>query len=124
MDTLGRADAELAWFFGSWGIALLWALACAVVRPSHAGWSVPLCAAGLVWAALPAINALTTHTHLGVTLPAGEWAWAGMDLSFLATGLLLAWLSWRLRPGGANDRKAVRRAAAPGAARDLSTSGA
>ncbi len=99
VGTAGRADVELAWFFGTWGLALLWALACALVREGRAGWSVPLGAAGLVWAALPGINALTTRTHLGVTLPAGEWTWAGMDLSFLATGLLLGWLSWRLRPG-------------------------
>ena len=108
--TEGRADVELAWFFGTWGLALLWALACAVVRESRMGWSVPLGAAGLVWAALPAINALTTDAHLGVTLPAGEWIWAGMDLSFLATGLLLGWLSWRLRPG---RRPQGKRAAAP-----------
>lgn len=95
----GRADTELAWFFGAWGVALLWALASAMVRPSRMGWSVPLGAAGLVWAALPVINALTTRAHLGVTLPAGEWRWASMDLAFLATGLLLGWLAWRLRPG-------------------------
>lgn len=110
VDTPGRADAELAWFFSSWGVALLWALACAVVRPSRMGWSVPLGAAGLVWAALPLVNALTTHTHLGVTLPAGDWIWASMDLSFLATGLLLCWLSWRLRPGRAPKGKAATEA--------------
>lgn len=99
LGTEGRADVELAWFFSTWGLALLWALACAVVRPSRVGWSVPLGAAGLVWALLPVINAVTTHTHLGITLPAGEWVWASMDLAFLATGLLLGWLSWRLRPG-------------------------
>jgi len=136
----GRADTELAWFFSAWGIALLWALACAVVRPSRMGWSVPLGAAGLVWAALPVINALTTHTHLGVTLPAGQWIWASMDLSFLATGLLLGWLSWRLRPGRVPKGKAAaasapRTAAATSAAPlpaapaltgapDISTSGA
>lgn len=97
----GRADVELAWFFSAWGFALLWALASAVVRPSRMGWSVPLGAAGLVWALLPAINALTTHTHLGITLPAGEWVWASMDLAFLATGVLLGWVSWRLLPGRA-----------------------
>jgi uncharacterized iron-regulated membrane protein len=107
VGTEGRADVELAWFFGSWGAALLWALACAVVRASRMGWPVPLGAAGLVWAALPVINALTTHTHLGVTLPAGEWVWASMDLAFLATGLLLCWLSWRLRPGRVPRRKAA-----------------
>jgi len=103
----GRADVELAWFFSAWGLALLWALACAVVRPSRMGWSVPLGAAGLVWALLPVINALTTHTHLGTTLPAGEWVWASMDLAFLATGLLLGGLSWRLRPGRAPRGKAA-----------------
>lgn len=137
----GRADTELAWFFSAWGIALLWALACAVARPSRMGWSVPLGAAGAVWTALPLINALTTHTHLGVTLPAGEWIWASMDLSFLATGLLLGWLSWRLRPGRVRKgraavSKALRHAAAASASAprpaapalsatpDVSTSGA
>ena len=104
----GRADAELAGFFGAWGFALLWALACALVRESRMGWSVPLGAAGLVWAALPVINALTTPTHLGVTLPAGEWVWAGMDLAFGATGLLLCWLAWRLRPGRVRQGHAAR----------------
>ena len=107
LNVEGRADVELAWFFSAWGLALLWALACAVVRPSRMGWSVPLGAAGLVWALLPVINALTTHTHLGTTLPAGEWVWASMDLAFLATGLLLGWLSWRLRPGLAPKGKAA-----------------
>lgn len=97
----GRADVELAWFFGAWGLALLWALASAMVRPSRMGWSVPLGAAALVWTLLPLINALTTHTHLGITLPAREWAWASMDLAFLATGVLLGWVSWRLLPGRA-----------------------
>lgn len=107
LNVEGRADVELAWFFSAWGLTLLWALACAVVRPSRVGWSVPLGAAGLVWALLPVINALTTRTHLGITLPAGEWVWASMDLAFLATGLLLGGLSWRLRPGRAPRGKAA-----------------
>lgn len=109
----GRADAELAWFFSAWGIALVWALACAVARPHRLGWSVPLAAAGVVWAALPLINALTTHTHLGVSLPSREWVWASMDLSFLATGLLMVWLAWRVRPGRIPRRGAPARGARP-----------
>ena len=117
-----RADAELAWFFGTWGAALLWALACTVVRPSRVGWCLPLGAAGLVWAALPLLNALTTHTHLGLTLPAGDGLWAGMDLAFLATGLVLGWLGWRLRPGRAPRAKAANtpRTAALAATPDIS----
>ncbi|UCV01379.1 PepSY domain-containing protein [Acidovorax radicis] len=97
--TTHRADTELAWFFSAWGLALLWGLWCAVVRPQRGGWSVPMAAGALVWTTLPVLNALTTQAHLGVTLPTGEWMWAGMDLSFLATGALMGWLAWRLRPG-------------------------
>lgn len=127
----GRPDAELAWFFSAWGLALLWALASAVLRPSRWGWSVPLGAGGVVWAALPVVNALTTSTHLGVTLPAGEWAWAGMDLAFLAAGLLMGWLAWRLGPSRVGrvrgESGMARRPARPGArhgAADVSTSNA
>lgn len=101
----GRADAELAWFFSAWGLALLWGLWCAVVRPHRAGWSALMAAGAVVWTALPILNALTTQAHLGITLPAGEWMWAGMDLSFLATGALMGWLAWRLRPGRAAQSK-------------------
>lgn len=101
ITTEGRADTELAWFFSAWGLALLWGLWCAVVRPHRGGWSVLMAAGALVWMALPVLNALTTQAHLGITLPAGEWMWAGMDLSFLATGAIMGWLAWRLRPGRA-----------------------
>ena len=85
--------------------------------------------AGLVWVALPLINALTTHTHLGVSLPAREWVWASMDLSFLATGLLLGWLAWRVRPGrvprrGAPAKNARPAPSVPVAPAETSTSGA
>lgn len=105
VEMAARADTELAWFFGAWGAALLWALASAVVRPHRWAWTVTMAAAGAVWLALPVINAWTTDTHLGVTLPAGEWMWASMDLSFLATGALLGWLAWRVRPGRVAHRK-------------------
>ncbi len=105
ITTTHRADTELAWFFSAWGLALLWGLWCAVVRPHRGGWSVLMAAGALVWTALPVLNALTTQAHLGITLPAGEWMWAGMDLSFLATGALMGWLAWRLRPGRATQGK-------------------
>jgi hypothetical protein len=45
---------------------------------------------------LPLVNALTTSTHLGISLPAMDWSWAGMDLSFAAMGLMLAALTRHL----------------------------
>lgn len=93
-DLAARADAELHCFFSAWGLALL----AAALWPDRRGWMLLLSLAGAVFTALPALNALTTGTHQGTTPLAGEWAWAGMDLAFLATGLLLGGLAWRLRP--------------------------
>ena len=89
-----------------------------ILRPDRRGWALLLGAAGLLFAALPVINAATTGTHLGVTLPAGEWMWAGMDLSFLAAGLVFGALARHLlrrRPAAAAKPapKAARPAAAP-----------
>lgn len=108
LDLAGRADAELHCFFSAWGLALL----AAVLRPDRRGWTLLLALAGAAFTALPLLNALTTNAHLGVTLPAGEWAWAGMDLAFLATGALLGGLAWRLRPGRAAAPRAAARALA------------
>nr|WP_232727927.1 PepSY-associated TM helix domain-containing protein [Acidovorax sp. 69] len=131
LTTDHRADAELACFFSTWGMALLWGLWSTVVRPHRAGWSVLMAAGAAVWTTLPLLNAITTPTHLGITLPAGEWMWAGMDLSFLVTGALMGWLAWRLRPGRSRQHKAAstrtpRTApeAALAATPDVSTSGA
>lgn len=87
-----RPDAELTWFFSAWGLALLIGL----LWPQRRGWAAVLGAASLGFLALPLLNALTTATHLGISLPAREWMWAGMDLSFAATGLVLLWLARHL----------------------------
>lgn len=108
LDAPERPDAELSYFFGAWGVALLWG----VLFPNRRGWSLVLALAGATWAALPVLNALTTSTHLGVSLPAGDWLWAGLDLTFLATGALLGWLAWRLRPGRPLPSKVPRKPAA------------
>ncbi|MDA8519890.1 PepSY-associated TM helix domain-containing protein [Acidovorax sp. NCPPB 4044] len=95
-----RPDAELAWFFGAWGLGLV----VGILRPDRRGWALLLGAAGALFLALPVVNALTTSTHLGATLPAGDWVWAGMDLSFIAAGAVFALLAWRLlrrRPAAA-----------------------
>lgn len=113
VDLAGRPDAELAWFFGAWGVGL----AVGILRPDRRGWALLLGAAGLLFAALPVINAATTGTHLGVTLPAGEWMWAGMDLSFLAVGLVFGALARHLlRRRPAAVAKPAPRSARPAAA--------
>lgn len=98
LDMAGRADTEIACFYGAWGAALVWALYSAVLRPHGLRWSMVFGAGALVWLALPLLNACTSDAHLGATLAAGDWLWAGMDMSFVCAGMLLGWLGWRLRP--------------------------
>ncbi len=40
-------------------------------------------AGAALFAALPILNALTTQTHLGITLAQGNWVYAGFDLTML-----------------------------------------
>lgn len=86
VEMTGRPDAELSCFFGAWGLGLLLGL----IWPMRQGWVLVLGAAATAYLALPLVNALTTSTHLGISLPALDWSWAGMDLGFAATGLMLA----------------------------------
>ncbi|MEG0199733.1 MAG: PepSY-associated TM helix domain-containing protein [Comamonas sp.] len=92
VEMAGRPDAELSCFFGAWALSLLLGL----IWPLRQGWVLVLGAAAAAFWALPLVNALTTSIHLGVSLPARDWAWAGMDLGFAAAGLMLAAITWHL----------------------------
>ncbi|MDM0028091.1 PepSY-associated TM helix domain-containing protein [Variovorax saccharolyticus] len=81
-----RAAAEIRWFFIAWGVAALAGLA----RPTRRMWQLQLGVGALLFAAIPLLNALTTRTHLGVSLREGLWSVAGFDLVSLALGLALA----------------------------------
>ncbi|RLJ36759.1 putative iron-regulated membrane protein [Acidovorax sp. 106] len=102
-----RADTELACFFATWALALVWGLLC----PRRVGWTVVVALAAAVWALLPLLNALTTSTHLGITLPAGDWTWAGLDLAFLATGAVLGAVAWHLHRRQPTKASPTQRAA-------------
>ena len=51
------------------------------------------------FALVPVVNALTTHAHLGITLRSGDWVLAGVDLSMIAFGAMLALCGWRMQRG-------------------------
>jgi len=98
-----RADVEIRWFFTAWAVAAVAGLAW----PTRRLWQVLLLVGGTLLAAIPLLNAATTSTHLGVTLPAGQWALAGFDLIVCAFGLSLLWAAWFV------GRRAAKKAAAP-----------
>ena len=108
----GRAAAEIGWFFIAWGAAALAGLA----RPTRRMWQVQLGLGALLFAAVPLLNALTTRTHLGVSLREGLWPVAGFDLVSLALGIGLgaaAWITGRTRHKAKPAAASAARAAEP-----------
>lgn len=106
-----RAQAEIDLFFAVWAAAAVAGLA----RPTRRMWQLQLGLGGLLFALVPLLNALTTSTHLGVSIPLGLWRVAGFDLACLALGLALAAGAWHLHRRTAPLRGRARGAAAEAA---------
>jgi uncharacterized iron-regulated membrane protein len=92
VETVGRADWEVHVLFLVW----LAMFVHAAVRPAGRIWREQCALAALAFGLLPLLNALTTDRHLLASLPAGDWVFAGFDLTMLALGGVFATLSWRM----------------------------
>ncbi|WP_295857300.1 PepSY-associated TM helix domain-containing protein [uncultured Xylophilus sp.] len=100
-----RAQMEIHLFFAAWAMAAVAGLAW----PSRRMWQIQLAAGGALFAGVPMLNALTTHSHLFMAIPAGLWSVAGFDLVCLALGLALLAAAWTVaRPRPAARPKPVR----------------
>ncbi|BCA56558.1 membrane protein [Nitrospira sp. KM1] len=89
----GRASWEVRCFFLAWGFCLMHSL----LRGGNTfAWKRQLSVAALLLGSLPLLNAFTTKSHLLVSVPRGQWAVAGVDLTALAAGVLLGWMVRRL----------------------------
>ena len=104
-----RSGWEVQTFFIAWGLSLLHA----VLRRGRQAWVEQLSFAALLFMAVPLLNALTTHQHLGLSLARGDWAMAGFDLTCLASGVFLAWAAWKMQHRAAPQPKAQRMPALP-----------
>jgi uncharacterized iron-regulated membrane protein len=82
----GRADWEIHIMFLVWAVMLVHA----ALRPARRAWIEQLWIAAGAYGLLPLLNALITDRHLGQSLSAGDWVFAGFDLTVLAFGLVLA----------------------------------
>ena len=78
-----RPAAEILCFFGAWGAAAM----AGFVLPVKRMWQVQLMLGATLFALLPMLNALTTPTHLGVSLAHPLWPVAGFDLVVLLLGM-------------------------------------
>lgn len=96
LEMTNRADWETHTLFLTW-LALL---IHASLRPTARVWQEQAWLGALAFGLLPLLNALTTDRHLGNTLTAGDWVFAGFDLSMLILGLTFAALARYLSQKG------------------------
>lgn len=96
VDMAARAAYEVHVLFGVWLAMLLHA----ALSASGQAWRVQAWGAALAFGTLPALNMMTTHRHLGQSLPAGDWVMAGLDLGALALGCAFALGAWAMKARG------------------------
>jgi uncharacterized iron-regulated membrane protein len=98
-----RPAMEAAWFFTAWGSAAVLALAW----PSRRMWQALLGVGGVLFAALPLLNALTSTSNLFYSVTHDLWQIAGVDVVTLLLGVGLLFAARRM---GSAPRPAKRRA--------------
>ncbi len=90
-DLNGSADWQMRAFWGAWVISLLhaaWRNAPVARGLRSPAWAEQCLALAVVAVAAVLANGWSTGAHLWVTVPAGNWPVAGVDLSLLATAAL------------------------------------
>jgi uncharacterized iron-regulated membrane protein len=104
-----RQDWEVRAFFAAWLVSFV----LPMIRPARIAWTTQFIAGAVLFAALPAINAITTQTHLGITLAQGNWVYAGFDLTMLGIATLLGLTGWYASRPPSSRKPAKRKAAEP-----------
>ncbi len=100
-----RSVWEVRGFFFVWSVSLIHSL---LRRNLLVSWQEQLYTAALLLAILPVVNAITTDSHLFVTIPGGNWAVAGVDLTSMAAGILLGVLARHIARGDETNNGARR----------------
>jgi len=85
-DLAARSGWEIRAFFMVWLAALVHAAA----RPRASAWIEQLALGALLCVGLPVLNALTTGRHVGGYIAAADWQSAGVELTAIGFGVLLA----------------------------------
>lgn len=85
-----RVEAEITVFFGVWLLMLIHAF----WRPPLRAWVEQLTIAAGLCIGLPMINGLTTSVGLLPAILHGDWMTAGVDLTAIVLGALLATVAW------------------------------
>ncbi len=113
-----RSAWEIRFFFGAWAATLVHAL----WRAPRLAWIEQLAAAAVLCLGLPILNWATTGRHLWAYAVSGEQLPAAVELTALASGLLLAYMvralrrHWKDGPAGVAQPPRKAQAASGGAA--------
>lgn len=84
----GRSQLEIRMFFIAWGVAFVYAF----LRRTTA-WRDLLAVSSVMFLLIPVVNAVMTSRNLVASLAQGDWIFAGFDLTCIAAGLLLLWMT-------------------------------
>jgi uncharacterized iron-regulated membrane protein len=102
-----RPDAEVAVFCAAWIAAAAWG----ALREHHRrGWRDLFAATAVAMIAIPLANFATApHSHLGATIPRGEWALAAVDLAAIGFAIAFGALARQAGRGSVVATEPVRR---------------
>lgn len=92
LDLANRTDWEINSLFIAWGGLFVWTLA----RPAKRAWIEALAVCAALYALVPVVNALTTARGLIPSLIAGDWVYAGFDMTMLAMAAACAFTAWKI----------------------------
>lgn len=93
LDMAQRADWEVHSLFLAWAGITFWAL----IRPARRAWAETLAVTAVLFLLIPPINAVTTSRGLFASLAAGDWVFAGFDVTML---LIAAGYGYATRKAG------------------------
>lgn len=106
VSMVGRSDREIAAFFIAWGSIFVWA----ATRPTKRAWPEVLAVTAMSFASVPIVSAFTTNRSLVTSFAAGDWLFAGFDVTMLFIAACFGWaaLGTRRRLTGSSARKGAR----------------
>jgi uncharacterized iron-regulated membrane protein len=92
-DMHGRAAWEAHILFTVWGLMFLYVAGRVATGARTRVWIEACTLAAAAFALIPILNAVTTQRHLGVTVPAGDWVLAALDLAAFVVGIFFSALA-------------------------------
>jgi hypothetical protein len=109
IDLAHHADWEINSFFIAWGALFVWTIA----RPAKRAWVEVLSTCAVLYLLVPIVNALMTSRGLIPSVIAGDWLFAGFDLTMIATAGGFTVAAWKVARHKPRVKASILTAASP-----------